>query len=318
MALVAAAALTVASTAWSQGAYPNKPVKIIVPYAPAGTTDIFARVIASRLSVILGQPFIVENRPGSGGSIGTAYAAKVAPDGYNLVMLVESSHAVNPSVSIKLPYDPIADFEPISNIADVPNVFVVGQKFKSLDLAGVVARLKAEPGKSAFGSSGPGGLSNINGELFKFVTQTDALHVPYKGMGPALSDIVAGQIDFGIDNIPSSMGLIEGGQLKPLAVASKTRLKKLPNVPTFAELGMPALNHPSWFGIGAPAGVPAPILDTLNKAVVQALAEKDVIAQIEQLGAVPAPTTRQAFSEFVKAENVRWKKIIVETKIEKQ
>lgn len=316
--LLALAALAMSVPGWAQSAYPQRPIKLIVPYPPAGTTDIVARIAATKMSSILGQPIVVENRAGTGGSIGSAAAAKAPADGYTLVMLVESSHAVNPNVSRKLPYDAIKDFAPISNLADVPNVLVVGSKFKSLDFAGMVAALKANPGKYAYGSSGPGGLSNGNGELFKHVTGTSALHVPYKGMAPVLSDVMSGQVDFCFDSISSSIGFIEGGQLKPLAVAAPDRLKKLPQVPTFAELGMPALNHPSWFGIGAPAGMPADILDTLNKAVVQALADKDVIAQFDRLGAIPAPMTRQAFAEFIKSENARWKKLVEETGIERQ
>lgn len=297
--------------------YPNRAVKIVVPYATGGTNDIIARVIASGLTAQMGQPFIVENRPGTGGSVGSAYAAKQPPDGYTLVMVVESSHAINPSVATRLPYDPIKDFAPISNVADVPNVLVVGKASTVNDVRELVARLKSEPGLRSYGSSGYGGLSNIYGELFTIATGTKALHVPYKGMGPALVDIVSGQIDYGVDNLPSPIGLIEGGQLKALAVASKERIKKLPNVPTFGELGIASMNKPSWVGLGAPAAVPPAILDALNLAVKKALDDPAVLRQLDQLGARPSYMPRVAFASFVKEQNEQWKKTVADAGIPK-
>ena len=298
-------------------AYPDKPVKLIVPYAPGGTTDLLARIIGTRLGAILKQPFVVENRPGAGGSVGSAYAAKQPADGYTLVMLVESSHAVNPNVYAKTAYDPVKDFAPISNIADVPNVLVVNPGFPASDLKGLVKELKANPDKYSFGSSGNGGLSHINGELFQHVTGTRMLHVPYKGLGPALSDLMSGQVNMVFDNIPSSAGLIQGGQIRPLAVASKQRLKLLPQVPTYAEAGLPAMNNASWFGLGAPAGTPTKILDTLNAAVRQALADPDVVAAIEKQGAIPSPMSRVDFARLVASQNELWKKVIQDIRFEK-
>ena len=236
--LFAMALLGIASSA--HAAYPERPIKLIVPYAAGGTTDIIARIVGTRLGAVLTQPVVIENRPGAGGAVGSAYAAKQPADGYTLVMQVESSHAVNPNVYAKTPYDPVKDFAPISNLADVPNVLVVNPAFPATDLASFIKQLKANPGKYSFGSSGNGGLSHMNGELFMNETGTRMLHVPYKGLGPALNDAVAGQIQVVFDNIPSSSGLIQGGRLKPLAVAAKQRLKVLPNVPTYAEAGLPA------------------------------------------------------------------------------
>lgn len=297
--------------------YPSKPVRLVVPYAPGGTTDLLARIIAQRLQVELKQPFVVDNRPGAGGSVGSAYASKQPADGYTLVMVVESSHAVNPNVYEKTMYDPVKDFAPISNIADVPNVLVVNPRFPAQDVKGLVAQLKANPKKFSFGSSGNGGLSHLNGEIFKHVTGTEMAHIPYKGLGPALTDLIGGQVDVVFDNIPSSAGMLQAGQTKALAVASKSRLKILPQVPTYAELGLPALNTPSWFGIGAPAGTPAPVLDLLNKAVRSALANPEVIAAIEKQGAIPSATSRAEFSTLIVKENARWKSVVTDIKFEK-
>ncbi|MGH8784920.1 MAG: tripartite tricarboxylate transporter substrate binding protein [Cupriavidus necator] len=299
-----------ASGAAHASAYPDRPIKLIVPYAAGGTTDIIARIVGTRLGPVLGQPVVVENRPGAGGAVGSAYAAKQPADGYTLVMEVESSHAVNPNVYLKTAYDPVKDFAPVSNLADVPNVLVVNPAFPATDLQSFIKLLKANPGKYSFGSSGNGGLSHMNGELFMNATGTRMLHVPYKGLGPALNDAVAGQIQVVFDNIPSSSGLIQGGRLKPLAVAAKQRLKVLPNVPTYAEAGLPAMNNPSWFGLGAPAGTPAAILDKLNHAVRQVLAEPEVIAAIEKQGAIPAPTSRKAFGDLIRAQNAHWKQVV--------
>lgn len=307
-ALFAMALLGIASSA--HAAYPERPIKLIVPYAAGGTTDIIARIVGTRLGPVLGQPVVIENRPGAGGAVGSAYAAKQPADGYTLVMEVESSHAVNPNVYLKTAYDPVKDFAPISNLADVPNVLVVNPSFPATDLPSFIKQLKANPGKFSFGSSGNGGLSHMNGELFMNATGTRMLHVPYKGLGPALNDAVAGQIQVVFDNIPSSSGLIQGGRLKPLAVAAKQRLKVLPNVPTYAEAGLPAMNNPSWFGLGAPAGTPAAILDRLNDAVRQVLAEPEVIAAIEKQGAIPAPTSRKAFGDLIRGQNAHWKQVV--------
>ncbi len=310
---IAAASL---SPAWAD-TYPEKPVRIVVPYAPGGTTDLLARIIGQRLQTELKQPFVVENRPGAGGSVGSAYASKQPADGYTLVMVVESSHAVNPNVYEKTAYDPIKDFAPISNIADVPNVLVVNPKFPSQDVKGLIAELKAHPKKYSFGSSGNGGLSHLNGEIFKSVTGTEMAHIPYKGLGPALTDLIGGQIDVVFDNIPSSAGMLQAGQTKALAVAAKSRLKILPQVPTYAELGLPALNTPSWFGIGAPAGTPVTVLDVLNKAVRAALANPEVVAAIEKQGAIPSPMSRAEFSTLIVNENARWKNVVSDIKFEK-
>lgn len=297
--------------------YPDKPIRLVVPYAVGGTTDIIARVVGNKLGMQLGQSVIIENKPGAGGSIGSAYAAKQPPDGYTLVMAVESSHAVNPNVYAKSAYDPVRDFAPISNLADVPNVLVVNTALPAQDMAAFLKLLKADPNKYAFGSSGNGGLSHMNGELFMKTTGTRMLHVPYKGLGPALNDLVAGQVQVVFDNIPSSYPLIQGQRIRPLAVAARQRLKVLPDVPTYAEAGLPAMNNPSWFGLAAPAGTPVPVLDKLNAAVRQALADPATIEAIEKQGAVPSPMPRDEFGAQIAQSYRHWKTVVEDIKFEK-
>lgn len=310
IALLLGSVYVAAHTSIAAAAYPDKPIKLVVPYAVGGTTDIIARVVGVKLGTILGQTIVIENKPGAGGSVGSAYAAKQPADGYTLVMAVESSHAVNPNVYERSPYDPVKDFAPISNLADVPNVLVVNPDLPAKNMEQFIKLLKDNPGKYAFGSSGNGGLSHMNGELFMSVTGTKMLHVPYKGLGPALNDLVAGQLQVVFDNIPSSFALIQGQRIRPLVVAAKERLKALPDVPTYAEVGIPKLNNPSWFGLAAPANTPEAILDTLNQAVTQALKDPETVAAIEKQGAIPSPMSRKDFGELIQQSNAQWEKVV--------
>lgn len=314
---LAAACACLVLPAMAAAEYPDRPIRLVVPYAVGGTTDIIARVVGNKLGERLGQSVVVENRPGAGGSISSAYAAKQPADGYTLVMAVESSHAVNPNVYAKSAYDPVKDFAPISNLADVPNVLVVNPALPAPDLAAFLRLLKAEPDKYAFGSSGNGGLSHMNGELFLKTTGTRMLHVPYKGLGPALNDLVAGQVQVVFDNIPSSNPLIQAQRIRPLAVAAKQRLKVLPDVPTYAEAGLPAMNHPSWFGLAAPAGTPAAVLDKLNAAVREALADPATADAIEKQGAMPSPMSRDEFGALIAQSYGHWKTVVEDIKFEK-
>lgn len=310
IALLLGSVYVAAHTSIAAAAYPDKPIKLVVPYAVGGTTDIIARVVGVKLGTILGQTIVIENKPGAGGSVGSAYAAKQPADGYTLVMAVESSHAVNPNVYERSPYDPVKDFAPISNLADVPNVLVVNPDLPAKNMEQFIKLLKDNPGKYAFGSSGNGGLSHMNGELFMSVTGTKMLHVPYKGLGPALNDLVAGQLQVVFDNIPSSFALIQGQRIRPLVVAAKERLKALPDVPTYAEVGIPKLNNPSWFGLAAPANTPEAILDTLNQAVTQALKDPETAAAIEKQGAIPSPMSRKDFGALIQQSNAQWEKVV--------
>jgi len=308
--LALAAALAGAAPGAQADGYPDKPIRLVVPYAVGGTTDIIARVVGNAMGQALGQSVVVENRPGAGGGIGSAYAARQPADGYTLVMAVESSHAVNPNVYTSTQYDPLKDFAPISNLADVPNVLVVNPALPAADFPAFLALLKSAPGKYAYGSSGNGGLSNMNGELFMNATGTRMLHVPYKGLGPALNDLVAGQVQAVFDNIPSSYPLIQAGRIRPLAVAARQRLAVLPDVPTYDELGLPVMNQPSWFGLAAPAGTPAPVLDRLNAAVRKALADPQTAAAIEKQGAIPSPMSREEFAGLMSRSYAHWGKVV--------
>jgi tripartite-type tricarboxylate transporter receptor subunit TctC len=306
------------STPYSvMAAYPEKPIQFVVPYAPGGTTDLIARVVAPKLGEILGQPVVIINKPGAGGAVGSAYAAKERPDGYTIVMAVESSHAVNPSVQ-KIPsYDPLKDFSPISNLANVLGVLDVSASSDIKTFDQLIRALKNNPGKMAYGSSGNGGYSHLFGQLFSSVTQTDMLHVPYKGLGPAMIDLLAGQIQVIFDNLPSSASQIEAGNIRALAVASPTRVKSMPEVPTYAEVGYPQLNTPSWFGLAAPAGVPENVLEILNQAVKKVLQDPGVMAQIEKQGAVADYTSRNQFTDMIRASNKQWQDIVAAIKFEK-
>ncbi len=305
------------ASALAAAAYPEQPIKLIVPYAPGGTTDLIARIVAPKLGEALGQPVIIMNKPGAGGAIGSASASRERPDGYTLVMAVESSHAVNPSVQKTSLYDPLADFSPISNLANVLGVLDVNAKSDIKTFPQLIEALKADPAKYTFGSSGNGGYSHLFGELFLSATNTKMLHVPYKGLGPALTDLLAGQINVVFDNLPSSAGQIQSGALRALAVAAPARVKELPDVPTYAEMGYPQLNTPSWFGLAAPAHLPEDILATLNQAVRVTLSDPGVIKLIEQQGAVPDYTTPQEFAEMIRSSNEQWKKVVATIGFEK-
>lgn len=309
-------ALCVAPAA-ALAAYPEKPVQLVVPFAPGGTTDLMARVVAPKLGEALGQSVIIINKPGAGGALGSVSAAREKPDGYTIVMAVESSHAVNPSVQKQPSYDPIKDFAPISNLANVLGVLDVKADSDIKTFDQLISALKKNPGGLAYGSSGNGGYSHLFGQRFLTVTQTDMLHVPYKGLGPAMIDLLAGQIQVVFDNLPSSVGQIEAGNVRALAVAAPERVKSMPDVPTYAEVGYPQLNTPSWFGLAAPANVPDEILEKLNQAVKKVLEHPEVIAQIEKLGAVPDYTTRAEFAEMIKTSNEQWRDVVKAINFEK-
>jgi tripartite-type tricarboxylate transporter receptor subunit TctC len=303
-----------AATANAQ-TYPSRPVHIIVPFPPGGTTDIVARLVAERFAATLGQPAVIENRAGAGGAVGAAEIARAAPDGYTLGLATVSTHGVNPAINPKLPYDALRDFTPISNLASVPNVVSAHPALGVGDLRGLIERAKANPGKITYASAGNGSLSHMLGELFKASTGTDLLHVPYKGVGPALNDTLGGQVNLLFDNLPSSLPYIQSGKLRALAVSSPARLDALPGVQTFAEAGVPQLNDPSWFGLVGPAKLPEPVLARVHEAVTKALATPEVRERMQNVGAMPAGNSPREFAAQIRREIERHKRVAEESGI---
>ncbi len=301
---VAAAILLAASPlVASAQAYPNKPIRLIVPFAPGGTTDIIARVIADPLSKELGQTVIVENRGGGGGAPGAAEVARAAPDGYTIGMATVSTKAVNPACNAKLPYKSPDDFATITNLVGVPNVVAVHPgKVAAKDMAEFVSFLKSNPGRLSYASSGTCGIGHMMGELFKASSSTFMVHIPYRGAGPALNDVLAGQVEVLFDNIPSSLPHFQSGKLRPLAVAAPNRLPQLPNVPTFAELKMPAVNDQVWYGLVAPAKTPDDIIKRLHAAALKVLAQPDVRSKLVQQTAVPIGNSPEEFRKQIIVE----------------
>jgi tripartite-type tricarboxylate transporter receptor subunit TctC len=303
-----------ASTATAQP-YPSRPVRVIVPFPPGGTTDIVARLVAERLGPTLGQPAVIENRAGAGGAVGAAEIARAAPDGYTLGLATVSTHGVNPAINPKLAYDALRDFTPISNLASVPNVVSAHPSLGVADVRQLIQKAKAAPGKITYASAGNGSLSHMLGELFKVSTGTDLLHVPYKGVGPALNDTLGGQVNLLFDNLPSSLPYIQSGKLRALAVSSPARLDVLPGVQTFAEAGVPQLNDPSWFGLVGPAKLPEAVLARVHEAVTKALAAPEVRARMQNVGAVPAGNSPKEFAAQIRKEIERHKRVAEESGI---
>ena len=313
-ALLALGIAAIASAAGAQQAYPDRTVKIVVPYPPGGTTDLLARAVAGRLTDSLGQTFIVENRGGASGSIGSEAVARATPDGYTLLMGTISTHGINPAIG-KVPYDPVKDFQPVTDVADTPNVLTVNPDTPYRTLKDVLEAARAKPGSITFGSTSPGGSPHMSGELLKSMTGTDLLHVPYKGGGPMLVDLMGGQIQLGFDNLPSSMPHIKAGKIRPIAVTTTERWPQAPDIPTIAESGVPGYEVSAWFGLLAPAGTPRPIVDRLQKAVAEILKMPQVNAQLLELGAKPVGNTPEQFAAMIDAELQKWRKVASSNKL---
>ncbi|MFY1854505.1 Bug family tripartite tricarboxylate transporter substrate binding protein [Achromobacter xylosoxidans] len=298
----ALAGLCLSGAAQAADAYPNKPIRLIVPFAAGGTTDIVARVVAEGLGRELGQPVVVENRGGGGGSIGADALARSTPDGYTLGVATVSTMATNPATNPKTPYNPLKDFAPITNMVNVPNVLTVNPAVPAKSVAEVVALLKANPGKYSYASSGAGGIGHLDGELFKSLTQTDMVHVPYRGSGPALNDVIAGQVNAQFDNLPSSMPHIQAGKLRALAIAAPKRLPALPDVPTFAEGGLPEMDNMAWYGLVAPAGTPQAVIDRIHDATVKALKDPKIAQRLADGGSLVDGNTPAEYAVQIKRE----------------
>jgi tripartite-type tricarboxylate transporter receptor subunit TctC len=289
--------------------YPNRPLKLIVPFPPAGATDIVGRIVAQKLGEQMGQPVVVENKPGAGGSIGSDLAAKSAPDGYTLLMATSSTHSIGPVLQ-KLPYDPIRDFAPITHVANVPNVLVVSPVLPVNSVQELIAYAKARPGQLNFASSGVGTIVHLNGELFKMLAGVDLVHVPYKGTALSIPDVANGSVAMLFDSLASVQPHIKAGRVRPLAVNAQRRSALMPEVPTLAEAGMPAFDRYTWFGMFAPAGTPKDIVARVNAEVATALKAPDLLERFAAAGAEAVGSTPEQFVERIKSDAAKWAEVI--------
>ncbi len=291
--------------------WPSKPLRLVIPFPAGGATDIIGRTIAQKLSAVLGQQVVVDNKPGAGGAIGADLVAKAAPDGYTILMSTSSTHSIGPALNPKIPYDAVKDFAPVAHVANAPSVLVVGQGFAQGGALDLIKLLKANPGKYNFGSSGIGTYPHLSAEMFKWrAGGLFVVHIPYRGTGLVMTDLIAGQITFLMDSIVSAQSHIRDGKVRALAVTGAKRSTSLPNVPTFAELGVPGLAFNNWFGMFAPAGTPPELVQRLNREINTIVRSAEVIDRFEKLGADTAGGTPEQFSKTYRDEGDSWRALI--------
>src|SRR3954470_9646055 len=314
---VVVAALTFA-TASSYAAYPEKPIRIVVAYTPAGATDILARTVGQKLNEVWGQPVIIDNRPGANGNIGTEYAAKASADGYTLLMVTAGTHGINPSLYRKLGFDAVKDFAAVSLVAMVPNILVVNNAVPAKDLKDFIAYAKSNPGKFNYGSPGTGSTAHLSMELFKTMTGTQMVHIPYKGSAGVLADLIGGQIVVTMDNMPPYVPQVKAGKIRALAVSTNHRSPAVPDVPTVAEAGVAGYDSGAWFALVAPANTPKDIVNKLSRETARILKLPDVSARLADLGAEPVGGTPEQFSAHIKSEIAKWAKVIKDANVELQ
>ncbi|HEX2891936.1 tripartite tricarboxylate transporter substrate binding protein [Vineibacter terrae] len=307
--LVAAVALLAGVAVQAQDAYPSRAVSLVVPYPPGGSADILARAVGAELGKRLGQPVVIDNRGGAGTAIGTKIVAGAAPDGYTLLLGTVSSQAMNPAMN-KVAYDPLKDFTPISPLASIPFVLVANPAAQIDSVAALIARAKAQPDGLSYASAGPGTSNHLAAELFASDAQVRLLHVPYKGSAPALNDVIAGVVPLMFDLQATTLPYLKSGKLKALAVTSRTRSSLLPDVPTLSESGLAGYEVSAWFGLFAPAGLPAPILEQLNAAVTSILETPDMVTRLRQLGAEPQSGDPISYAAYARRESVKWTEVV--------